>query len=47
MAHIALQEDSLKGLKRDERAYLKGHIALLEIELKEVRRSMRAGRQGR
>ena len=44
-AHIALQQDILKGLTADDRKYKEGHIALLKGKLKEARKELREFRK--
>jgi len=44
-AQIALQEDSLIGLKGDDRRYKQGHIDLLELRLQAVRNEVRGENQ--
>ena len=41
-AHIAMEQDLVRGQSKERREFARGHIALLELELKDVRRELRA-----
>ena len=40
-AHIAMQQELVRGQSKEQREFKRGHIALLELELKDVRRELR------